>query len=274
MSVYADLHTHSTCSDGTKSPEEVVDLALARGLRAVAVTDHDNLGGSRAAVAHARGGRLAIDVVPGVEISTQTDGRDVHLLGYFVDLYDAGLDEAFERSRERRRLRACRIADNMAAAGFDVSGEELLASGKTPNRSNLARLLAEKGYCRDINDAFDRLIGDDSPYFVPNEYLETSEAIGLVRAAGGRAFVAHPAPYGVVDLIGRFRNAGMFGLEAFHTLQSADDTRELLGLAAELGLAVSGGSDWHGDAAHGSELGGAGLDEERYRAFLAACGRA
>lgn len=274
MEIFADLHTHSTCSDGTRRPEEIVDLAADLGLGAVAVTDHDSLLGSRRAVAHAAERGLGIDVVPGVEVSTQTDGRDVHLLGYFVDLGDAALSAAFEESREHRRLRACRIADKMADAGYDVSGEELLASGATPNRSNLARLLAKKGYCRDINDAFDRLIGDDSPYFVPNEYLATVEAIRLVRQAGGLAFVAHPAAYHVTDLIPRFAAAGMAGLEAFHTLQSAEDSRELLAQAEALGLAVSGGSDWHGDAAHGSTLGGAGLDEERYRAFRVACGRA
>lgn len=273
MDVYADLHTHSTFSDGTRTPGEIVDLAYDLGLGAVAVTDHDALGGSRAAIVHARERGLPIDVVPGVEISTQTDCRDVHLLGYFVDLEDDALSRAFEASREHRRLRACKIADNMSAAGFDVSGEELLATGKTPNRSNLARLLAGKGYCRDINDAFDRLIGDESPYFVPNEYMSTAEAIRLVRHAGGYAFVAHPAAYHVTDLIPEFARGGMAGLEAFHTLQSARDSRALLALAADIGLAVSGGSDWHGDAAHGSELGGAGLDEGLYRSFLSACGR-
>lgn len=272
MAVFADLHTHSTFSDGTHSPEAIVDVAVELGLGAVAVTDHDALDGAKAALAHARG--LDIEVIPGVEISTQTDGRDVHLLGYFIDLDDPSLREAFEQSKLKRRMRACKIADKLHDAGYDVSGSELLATGSTPNRSNLARLLARKGYCSDINDAFDRLIGDESPYFVPNSYMETARAIQLVNDAGGFAFVAHPALYKVVDLIPKFQEAGMRGVEAFHTLQDAGETEALLALAQSRGLAVSGGSDWHGDAAHGAELGGSGLDADRFAAFLSACGRA
>lgn len=269
--VYADLHTHSTFSDGTRSPEENVALAKELGLEAVAVTDHDNLEGARAALG--KGRELGISVIPGVEISTQTEGRDVHLLGYFVDLDDEGLSRAFQDNAERRTRRVCAIADKLADAGYCVSGREMLASGETPNRSNLARRLVELGCARDIDDAFDRLIGKNSPYYVPNSYLPTAEAIALVREAGGYPFIAHPAHYHVVDLIAPLRAEGLFGLEAWHTLQTPKETRELVRCAGELGLAISGGSDWHGDSAHGARLGGAGLSQEHYDAFLRACGR-
>lgn len=269
--VCADLHTHSTFSDGTRSPEENVALAKKLGLEAVAVTDHDNLGGARAALE--KGRELGISVIPGVEISTQTDGRDVHLLGYFVAFDDEGLSQAFQENAERRKKRVCAIADRLADAGYHVSGREMLASGETPNRSNLARRLVEQGHAQSIDDAFDRLIGKSSPYYVPNTYLSTVAAIALVRDAGGYPFIAHPAHYHVVDLIAPLQAEGLFGLEAWHTLQTPEETRELVRLADELGLATSGGSDWHGDSAHGARLGGAGLSRERYEAFLRACGR-
>ena len=269
---FADLHMHSTYSDGVLAPEQIVERAARAGICHIAVTDHDTLGGSRAACSCAR--TAGIEVVPGVEISTQTDGRDAHLLGYFVDLLDSGLEELFERSREARSTRACEMADKMAADGYHVSSERLLASGGTVNRTLLARMLVEDGAAASIDDAFSRLIGKTAPYYVETVYASTVEAVHLIVEAGGFPFLAHPVLYDVLDLVPSLQLEGLVGLEAFHTLQSAEESAQVISLARERGLAVSGGSDWHGDSAHGASLGSAGLDEAAFERFLRACGRA
>lgn len=262
---------HSTASDGVLAPRQILERAKGEGLSAIAVTDHDTLAGARVACDLADS--FGVRVVPGVELSTQTDGRDVHLLGYFVDLSSPALDAFFSENRARREARACAIADRLAEDGYRVSSAAMRATGATLNRSLLARLLVEEGHARNIDDAFDRLIGSKSPYYVDSSYPETVEVIELVREAGGFAFVAHPAHYGVVDLIECFAAAGMAGLEAYHTLHTPQQSAALVQLADQLGLAVSGGSDWHGDASHGARLGGAGLTDAQFAAFCRACGQ-
>ena len=266
--VYADLHMHSTASDGVLSPEEIIERAVRSGLSAISITDHDTVAGSQRACACARD----IFVVPGVEITTQTDGRYVHMLGYFFDLDNKELGDFFAENRLRREERACAIADNLAADGFAVSGKAMRETGMTLNRSLLARMLVEAGDATSIDEAFRRLIGHTSPYYVECAYPSTVEAIRLIVGAGGCAFIAHPAQYHVVDLIESFARASMTGLEAYHTMQSCEDSAMLVDLAASLELGVSGGSDWHGDMTHGASLGGAGLSREQYQAFLRSCG--
>ena len=268
--ICADLHMHSTASDGILPAEAIVQHARQAGLSAIAVTDHDTVAGSKRACACAS----ELMVVPGVEITTQTEGRHVHMLGYFIDLDDTRLDEFFAENRHRREDRACAIADNLASDGFAVSADAMRKTGKTLNRSLLARMLVESGAATSIDDAFKRLIGYMSPYYVSCAYPSTVDAIRLINGAGGCAFIAHPAQYHVVDLIERFARESMTGLEAYHTMQSRADSELLVKLASRLGLSVSGGSDWHGDATHGASLASAGLERAQLEAFLRACGRA
>lgn len=268
--IAADLHMHSTASDGVLEAQEILERAQGLDLKAIAITDHDALDGARAARCAAAD--VAVEVIAGVEISTQTDGRDVHMLGYFIDLDDEALESFFLENRLHREQRACAIADNMAADGYSVSSELMHATGQTLNRALLARLLVESGEARSIDDAFARLIGESSPYYVDNSYPASVEAIELINAAGGSAFIAHPAHYHVVDLIAPLAREGLTGVEAYHTMQTAAQSAELVAIAEELGLGVSGGSDWHGDATHHARLGGAGLSEEAFADFCRACG--
>lgn len=270
---YADLHMHSTASDGTFDPIEIP--AKARqidGLSALALTDHDSLSGLHDAESACE--HQGIDFVPGVEITTKFENRPVHMLGYFIDPQSSLLAEYLELNKRRREERTFAMAERLHAGGYPVSADDLKAMKGTPNRPLLGRLLVERGCSQTVDDAFKKLLGSSSPYYVEAVYPDTLEAIHIIQEAGGYAFVAHPARYGIVDLIQPFAREGMTGLEAYHTLQTPEQSAELIALAHELGLAISGGSDWHGDEVHRAVPGGCGLDEEAYHRFLEACDHA
>ena len=287
--VFADLHTHSTCSDGVLSCEEMLAAARRDGLAVLAVTDHDTMEGAAglaAAVADASasdagavataGSRAVspqVKAVPGMELSTQRDRRPVHILAYFCGEGDAALAEICACTNESRTERALAIAERLEAAGYPVRPEELATCGKVVNRSLVARALVRAGAAPDTDTVFDTLIGLDCPYYVDRADIDSFEAIALVREAGGFPFIAHPAAYHVVDLIAAFAREGLAGVEAFYPQHTQKERAELALLAGELGLAVSGGSDWHGDATHGSSLGAAGLDRAQFAVFIEACGR-
>ena len=307
--VFADLHTHSTCSDGVLSCEEMLAAARRDSLAVLAVTDHDTMEGAvelAAAIAaaapsdadatasgadmageaglgvcdagadsvpEAPAGARQMKAVPGMELSTQRDGRPVHILAYFCGEGDAALAEICVRTNESRTERALTIAERLEAAGYPVHPEELATCGKVVNRSLVARALVKAGAAPDTDTVFDTLIGLDCPYYVDRADIDSLEAIALVREAGGFPFIAHPAAYHVVDLIAAFAREGLAGVEAFYPQHTQKERAELALLAGELGLAVSGGSDWHGDATHGSSLGAAGLDRAQFAAFIEACGR-
>ncbi len=270
---YADLHVHSNHSDGVLSCAQIVERAeSSEELQVIAISDHDTLEGARYGLEVCADSEIIC--VPAVEISTKTDNRDVHMLGYFIGLHSKCLEDLFRETREKRKNRTLAIADRLHDAGYPVSAEDILSTGKVVNRSLLARMLVEHGCAQSVDECFSTLIGYKSPYYVEVEYPDTAEAIHLIREAGGYAFIAHPAHYHVVDLIEGFMREGLTGLEAYHSLQSLQQSTELVQFAKERGLAVSGGSDWHGDATHGASLGGTGLDRGAFESFLSACERA
>ncbi len=310
--VFADLHTHSTCSDGVLDCAEMLAAAREGGLSVLAVTDHDTMEGAvelaAAVAADAAAGAGAeaalaaedeapaptgiasageagvraaaetgalpqVAAVPGMELSTLCDGRPVHILAYFCEGKNAALAQICAYTNESRTTRALEIAERLEADGFPVHPEELAACGKVVNRSLVARALVEAGAAPDTDTVFDTLIGLDCPYYVDRADIDSFEAIALVREAGGVPFIAHPAAYHVVDLIAPFARAGLAGVEAFYPQHTEKERADLVVLADELGLAVSGGSDWHGDATHGSFLGAAGLTRTQFAAFIEACGR-
>ncbi len=305
--VFADLHTHSTCSDGVLSCEEMLAAARRDSLAVFAVTDHDTMEGAAglaAAIAAApvaaaapsdadvtgearlgacgagvdsalgaSAGARQVKAVPGMELSTQCDERPVHILAYFCGGQNAALAEICARTNESRTERALAIAERLEAAGYPVHPEELATCGKVVNRSLVARALVKAGAAPDTDTVFNTLIGLDCPYYVDRADIDSFEAIALVREAGGFPFIAHPAAYHVTDLIAGFAKEGLAGVEAFYPQHTQKERAELVVLAGELGLAVSGGSDWHGDATHGSSLGAAGLDRAQFAVFIEACGR-
>ena len=237
----ADLHIHTTHSDGRYTPEQVIDLARRSGLSAIAVTDHDTLDGVAPARAAAAGS--GVEVISAVEISATHAGRELHLLAYFVDEADPGLAAALAGVRRDRAERYLAMIERLRTCGVSVQEQTLPAS---PGRRHLAELLVRAGKASTVREAFARYLKDGGRADVPKRSLPAEEALALVRQAGGVAARAHP-PYDCSrdDLAG-LQKLGLAAVEAEYPGAKRNLVRQLRGWAAELGLAVTGGSDCHG----------------------------
>jgi predicted metal-dependent phosphoesterase TrpH len=244
---HVDLHAHSTASDGSKTPTDVVAAANAAGLSAIALTDHDTMDGVAEAVAAA--GTFGIRVVPGVELSATDNQREVHLLGLHIQRQSA-IEDSLRAFRDRRHARAIQIVAKLNEIGVPISFDDVLARAGDAaiGRPHLARVLIDGGWARDSRDAFDRYLGAGRPANVPKHRLSMADAIALVHAGGGLAVLAHPGPDGRRETIERFVALGLDGVEVWHPGHSAEDTNRLSALAEFFGLVPSGGSDWHGAA--------------------------
>lgn len=240
-----DLHVHSTASDGSRAPADVVQEAKRVGLAAIALTDHDTVGG--VAEATAAGAALGIRVVPGVELSAVEGESETHILG--LHLSDTReLEARLVLLREMRRTRAERIVQRLNELGVRVELSTVLeqAAGGAIGRPHVARAMIAEGWAVDFRDAFDRYLGNGKPAFVPKDRLPVVEAIQLIHNAGGLAVLAHPASAGTRERVEAFVALGMDGLEVRHPSHSADDAARLTALVDHFGLVPSGGSDWHG----------------------------
>jgi hypothetical protein len=242
----ADLHLHTTFSDGTYTPAEVVDLARRTGLSALAVTDHDTLGGVGPARAAAAG--TDVEVIAGVEITAEYRGRELHLLGYFVAPDDPPLNAALAMIRRHRAERFAEMVERLRQCGVHLNGEErqVSAAPESLGRRHLAELLVRAGRVRTVREAFTRYLGDHGRAAVPKKRLPAAEALALVRGAGGVAAWAHP-PYDCTpDSLAELRALGLGAVEAEYPDVRPSRGRQLREWAAALGLAVTGGSDCHG----------------------------
>ena len=256
---YIDLHTHTTLSDGSMTPEELVRYALDKGLAAVAVTDHDNVGGVSRALDE--GDKLGIEVIAGVEISVDFS-TEMHLLGYFPNGYSESILKMLEDLRERRELRNHKIVIKLEEIGFDIIMEEVnsKAEGGIVGRPHIARALAEKGYVESMNEAFEKYLGVGKPAYFRKDKLLPQEGIGEIIRAGGIPVLAHPIfiglPYDRLDrLVGELAGNGLKGIEVFYSWHTEEQTSELLKIAEKYGLLVTGGSDFHGSFKPDIEIG-------------------
>lgn len=248
----ADLHTHSTASDGLHAPAEVVRKAAEAGLGAMALTDHDTVAGVPEALA--AGADCGVVVVPGVEISTTANGLDVHVLGYGMDLGDAGLAKMLRTVREGRGNRNLLILERLSAMGMPLSlGEVEAVAGRsargdrTIGRPHIAQALVDKGWASSVKDAFDRLLGQGKPAYASVPRISPLEAVRCIQLAGGVAVVAHPGLYGDDDLTRSLLEGGADGLEAYHSDHDETEERKYAKMAAAAGKFVTGGSDFHGE---------------------------
>ncbi len=258
--VRIDLHTHSTVSDGTLTPAQLVAHARERGLAALALTDHDHVGGL--AEARREGERLGVEVVAGVELSAEDpEAGELHLLGYLFDEEDPALLARLEALRDARALRGARMVERLREAGLDVSLDEVVrevAPGASLGRPHVARVLVAKGHAASIEDAFDRWLGEGRPGHVPKERLAPEEAMGLIHAAGGVVSLAHPVT--IRDekqeaLVRRLAALGLDGIEVVHSKHGPHERSRFGGWAKALGLVATGGSDFHGANKPDVELG-------------------
>ncbi|MGH2721450.1 MAG: PHP domain-containing protein [Actinomycetota bacterium] len=248
----AELHAHTTESDGTFTPAEAVEHAAALGLEALAVTDHDSMGAVDAATETAR--RIGVRVIPGVEISCEHDGGPVHILGYWADPEDDELSRELAAIRASRQSRAAVMVERLRALGHPIELERVkaFAKGGSPGRPHVAQALVEAGVIRTLNEAFTpELIGTGGKAYVEKYCLEPGRAVRLVQAAGGAAVLAHPGLHRGSrpvpdDLIRSLLDAGLAGLEADHYDHPPEVADRFRALARELGLVPTAGSDCHG----------------------------
>ena len=246
-----DLHTHSSCSDGSLAPGELVERAAAAGVRLLALTDHDTLAGL--AEARAAAERLDIRLVPGVEISASWRHQSIHVLGLWIDPAEGRLGRALEEQAERRRARMRRMCDALSKSR--LPGDELLAAVEAhpgiPTRSHLAAALTQQGHVRRPQDAFRKYLGRGKPAHIAADWPALGEVVGWVRAAGGVACLAHPARYllssgGRKRLAADFAAAGGAALEVVSGGNGAQNAAACAALALAFGLRGSVGSDFHG----------------------------
>jgi predicted metal-dependent phosphoesterase TrpH len=242
-----DLHTHTTWSDGTTTPSENARLAGAAGLRGVALTDHDAVGGwPEMAAACARHG---VEFVPGVELSTEETGRSIHVLGYWIDPDDGPLTDEMARLRTSRHDRAARMVEKLRRSGVEITLEAVLshADGAPVGRSHVAAALVEAGAVPDAQAAFDRWIGDDRPAYVVKHAVTPEQGVALIIQAGGVAVLAHPGRSAVSeDLFDRLTDAGLAGVEADHPNHAEEIAVRWRRMARDRELLVTGSSDFHG----------------------------
>lgn len=242
---FVDLHMHSTASDGSVAPAQLVAAAASAGLSTIALTDHDTVDG----VAEARiaGVEHGVEVVAGVELSAFEAERETHLLGLHLSRIDR-IADALAAFRRSRRLRAEQIVAVLNGLGVPITLDAVLAEagGGAIGRPHIARVLIAGGWVRDAREAFDRYLGYKRPAFVPKLTLALAEAIELVHAAGGIAVLAHPGAAGTRQWIETLAALGLDGVEVRHPGHSAEDIARLGALCDFLGLVPSGGSDWHG----------------------------
>jgi hypothetical protein len=251
---FVDLHTHSTASDGTLPPERVVESAQRCNLTAIALTDHDSIGGVVAA--RAAGERLGIRVVAGCELSAFQDDHEVHVLALHLTRLGA-LEQRLTELRTLRLERAQKIVEKLNELGVPVTLEEVLreSNGGALGRPHVARALIARGAVQDFKEAFVRYLGAGGSAFVPKARLSIEDAIDIAHEAGGLAIWAHPAEGGRRERLEPLVNAGLDGIEVRHPSHTLEDSKRLQALADFFGLVVSGGSDWHGASEGPRKLG-------------------
>ena len=254
-----DLHVHSTKSDGSLTPAQLVDYAIEKGLSAFALTDHDTTDGVKEAELAAKG--KGIKVIPGIEFSSEYEGKDIHIVGLYID-YESDFFKrrlvSFVKGREVRNREMCR---RLTEHGMPVAYEELTKAfpGCVITRGHFATYLLEHGYVKSRKEAFDRYIGDRGPCFVPRKKITPMRAVEIILKAGGFPILAHPLLYHMGKerlelLVSRLKAMGLQGIEAVYSTHTPAEERQIRELAEKYGLCISGGSDFHGDNKPGLDL--------------------
>ena len=241
-----DLHLHTTASDGSYTPTEIVDKAKEAGLAAIAITDHDNMNGVEEALK--RGGEIGIQVVPGIELNTDYKDIEVHVLGYYLNTDSDKVQSVLETLVEAREERARKIVEKLKQQGVNISFEKVvqLAGDGAIGRPHIARVLMKEGYVGQWGDAFDKYIGRDCPAYVPRTKLTPFEAVDLILKAEGIPVIAHPGLNNLDDIIPQMIDRGLMGIEVYHYEHTAEEKRHYRKMAEDNNLLITGGSDCHG----------------------------
>ncbi|OIQ61711.1 PHP domain-containing protein [Neomoorella thermoacetica] len=246
MVVSADLHTHTTASDGQLRPAKMVRLARERGLTALGITDHDTVSGLAEALAAGR--EVGLKVIPGIELSTEWEGREIHLLGYGLDWEQGELMAFLETMRQARQRRNLKIVARLRDLGYNLTMADVAreAKGETTGRPHIAAALVQKGYLPSIDAAFKALLDRGRPAYVPRAKIPPSTAVKVILEAGGVPVLAHPGLSQADDIIPALVNSGLQGLEVYYPHHDPVTMERYLKLASRYDLVVTGGSDFHG----------------------------
>lgn len=273
-----DLHVHSNKSDGTYSPTALVDYAMEKGLSAFALTDHDTVDGLDEAISYADSLRTQFgsqsgagspcskkvipEIIPGIELSTEYEGKDIHIVGLYIDHKNQAFQESLQTFADSRTGRNLKMCENLRQADMDITYEALVQ--EFPNsvitRAHYAKWMLKHGYVKSMQEAFDRYVGDHCPYYVPREKVTPAQAIQLILQADGIPVLAHPTLYHLGKarlerLLLELKEAGLLAMEGIYSAYSTSEQRQMCSLAKKHGLLISGGSDFHGDNKPGLDLG-------------------
>ncbi|WP_105614181.1 PHP domain-containing protein [Vallitalea okinawensis] len=255
-----DLHTHTTASDGSFTPEEIIERAHQNNIKALAITDHDTVSGLDEAMRI--GKKYGIEVIPGIEFSTRYMKEDVHIVGLYIDWHNDILLKELEEVKRDRETRNQRMVNRLQELGYAISFKEAekLAGGDILTRAHFAKLLVNKGYFEDMPEVFDKVLGTDGQGYVRRKTFTPEQAIRLIKAAGGLGIIAHPLLYKFDNeqldtLVKNLKIIGLDGIEAYYYSFTDDETSSIKSLAEKYDLLISGGSDFHGDNRHGVDVG-------------------
>jgi len=243
----SDLHIHTNFSDGTVTPEMVVDEAIRLGVSTISITDHDTVEGYLAASRYKNAKKLHI--IPGIELSSYLEPSEIHILGYFIDIDDDSLKKIINKSRKDRISRIYTIVEKLQGLQVEIDPQEVfdLAGRGTPGRMHVAEIIWKHGYSETILDSFYKYIGDNCPAYVPKKTLTTHEALKLISDAGGVPVLAHPGITQRDNIIDSLVQYGLKGIEIYYPAHTQQTIQKYLKIAKKHNLAVTGGSDFHGE---------------------------
>lgn len=269
----ADLHLHSIYSDGSFTPSELVEMAARKGIDTIALSDHDTIEGINEMIAAAR--LRDIEVIPAIEFSTSQDGVEIHILGYYIDFNSRTFLEEVKRLFDQRLKRSEMMVEKLNRLGVEISFQDVkeIAGDKYVGRPHIARAMKKAGYIKEIGEAFtDQYIGNGGRAYVGREKISPREAIEIIRKNGGIAVLAHPFFVNGGDSLDKksielLAEDGLEGLEVFHSRHSQEVSGYYLKIAEELGLLVTGGSDFHGESSPDVKIGDVLLADEYVREF-------
>lgn len=245
----SDLHMHTNCSDGLLAPEELVAAARSAGLSYMAITDHDTVDGLRQLYEHDLYPQPGIKIIPGIEMSAHHEVREIHILGYNIDIYNKELAERLNDVVEARWSRFSAMVEKLHDLGYDINETDVLeiADGSTSiSRSHIAQTMVKKGYFTSVRETFSQLLEKGRPAYVSHYRLAPEEVIDLIKNSGGTPILAHPGLVHDDGLVEKLLKSGIEGIEAIYPSHTEEDTRRYLAMADKYNLLVTGGSDFHG----------------------------
>lgn len=264
-----DLHIHSDRSDGTLSPKEIIRISAKLGLKALSITDHDSIDGLNDAVEESK--KYGINFIPGIEMSSSYNGYDVHILGYFLDYSNKELINTLTDLKLYRKIRTGKIVENINKSKINININDIknYNSDNSVGRIHIARALFDKGFVKNINEAFEKYLVEDSPFYVQKKMLNMNEAVSLLKKSGAIVCLAHPGMNPVINDIDLIMKFGFDGIEAYHPLNSSKQTKMILDYSENNNFLVTGGSDNHGsNTSYGLEISQANIPDEIYNKLV------